>query len=84
MADGERVRSAPSGSSKSTVSFPCSCGREAVVEKAGRTVCRLCADKLSGHEYPLRNGRQRCSFGSATEARQMDMLAFGPQRYYGC
>ena len=30
------------------------CERRAVLEKAGRSVCRDCAGRLRGREYPLR------------------------------
>jgi hypothetical protein len=31
------------------------CGKEVVVEKVGRSVCREHADKLKGTEYPVRD-----------------------------
>lgn len=36
--------------------FPCfyQCGDEAAVEKQGKSVCRGCAARLKGSEYPLR------------------------------
>jgi len=87
IVDGQRVRSASAGCSGRQIAAtaaPCACGREAVVEKCGRTVCRLCADELHGREYPLRSGRQRCSFGSNLEKSQLDMMEFrGTPRYYG-
>lgn len=88
MAHGERVRSTPAGSGNGNLAAPpsalCSCGRDAVVEKCGRTVCRPCADGLNGYEYPLRSGRQRCSFGSNLERSQLDMMEFrGTPRFYG-
>lgn len=87
MAPRKRVRSAPAGSGEGEViaaMLPCSCGNEAVVEKRGRTVCRTCANAIDGREYPLRGGRERCSFGSAVEARQLDMQRLhGPMRYQG-
>jgi hypothetical protein len=86
MASAERFRSAPTGCAGTKINalLPCACGCEAAVEKCGRTVCRTCANALNGREFPLRNGRERCSFGSATEARQLDMVRqHAPQRYYG-
>jgi hypothetical protein len=53
---------------------PCDCGREAVCEKAGRTVCRQCADRLTGREFPLRTARQWSSRGAYVEREQMGML----------
>lgn len=35
------------------------CRNVATLEKQGKTVCRECADRLPGTEYPLRSGRWR-------------------------
>lgn len=87
MANREWVRSTPAGCGGNQVNSaaaPCGCGREAVVEKCGRTVCRPCADALHGREFPLRSGRQRCSFGSNLEKLQLDMMDYrSTPRYYG-
>lgn len=79
MVDRERFRFGNRGLAQSQVierpvSGVCVCGSAAVVEKAGRTVCRTCADALKGREYPLRNGWQRSSWGSFTEEFQLDMM----------
>lgn len=74
MAYGERLRSSSAGSGHSEIGQPCACGRAAVVEKGGRTVCRACAEGLRGREFPLRTGLERCSFGSNLEKIQLDML----------
>jgi hypothetical protein len=38
--------------------YPCfhfsSCRQNATVEKSGKSLCRSCADRLEGREYPLR------------------------------
>ena len=85
MAPSERLRSSSAGSSGREITRdPCACGREAVVEKSGRTVCRECADGLRGREFPLRTGLERASFGSYTEANQLSMLEYqSPMRYFG-
>lgn len=75
MACSERLRSAPAGSGHTEVGlFPCACGAQAVVEKAGRTVCRKCADGLPGREFPLRRGWQRACNPELTERRQLGMI----------
>jgi hypothetical protein len=68
--------------------FPCGCKEEAVCEKAGRTVCRRCADHLRGREFPLRTGRdasvndleKQALFGSAS-GHYRSSVRFG--RVYG-
>lgn len=45
-----------------------------MMEKAGRTVCQICADSLRGREYPLRNGIARASFGAFQEREQLSMI----------
>jgi hypothetical protein len=85
MANRERLRSSSAGSGDcEVIGDPCSCGREAAVEKRGRTVCRECADNLTGREFPLRRGTQRASFGSFTEREQLSMYeSHSPMRFYG-
>jgi hypothetical protein len=87
MANGERVRSVPGGPGDRKVNAaaaPCACGRDAVCEKGGRTVCRDCAELLTGREFPLRSGRQRCTFGSFVERNQLDMIdGVSTPRFYG-
>lgn len=75
MALSERVRSTPTGSGHAEVGgFPCACSAQAIVEKAGRTVCRTCADGLPGREFPLRRGWQRAGAPELTERRQLGMI----------
>lgn len=75
MANRERVRSVAAGCSNAKViTHLCACGAEAVTEKAGRTVCRKCADRLLGREFPLRRGWQRAGGPDLTERRQLGMI----------
>jgi hypothetical protein len=58
---------------------PCACKRgPAVVEKAGRSVCRACADSLTGQEFPLRGGRWRRGLGEHDLRQQLSMLPGSP------
>jgi hypothetical protein len=51
------------------------CQRRAVLEKAGRSVCRGCAIRLRGREYPLRLATEESIYltGRAV-AEALDML----------
>jgi hypothetical protein len=60
------------------ISTPCFfwnlCQRRAALEKAGRAVCRACADRLCGREYPLRLASKESLYLTgqvATEALDM-------------
>ena len=58
---------------------PCACKRgPAVVEKAGRSVCRACADHLAGREFPLRGGRWRRGIAEHDLREQLGMLRGSP------
>lgn len=37
---------------------PCACGKEAVVEKAGKSLCKDCKKNYQGREYPVRSGME--------------------------
>jgi len=51
------------------------CGQRAVIEKAGRSICRHCAEKLRGAEYPLRNPCAESLYASSRLAAEaLDML----------
>ena len=51
------------------------CAQRAVLEKAGRSVCRQCAAKLRGMEYPLRGPcAEPLYFTGRTAAEALDML----------
>jgi len=51
------------------------CGQRATIEKGGRSVCRHCADKLRGAEYPLRNPCAESLYASSQLAAEaLDML----------
>jgi hypothetical protein len=56
----------------------CGCGELAVCEKAGRTVCRECANQLKGMEYPLRTGRWRRGMGDIEMRAQLGMIQHRP------
>ena len=56
----------------------CGCSALAVCEKAGRTVCRACADKLTGQEYPLRSGRWHRGTGILEMRDQLSMVQHKP------
>jgi hypothetical protein len=50
------------------------CERHATLEKAGRSVCRDCAGRLRGREYPLRQPSPEALYLTGrTAAEQMDM-----------
>ena len=62
-----------------TVSIPCFfwnlCECRAAVEKAGRSVCRACAHRLRGREYPLREpSHESLYLTGRTAAEALDML----------
>lgn len=51
------------------------CQRSAVVEKAGRCVCRGCAGRLRGKEYPLRGASEESLYLTGRSAAEaLDML----------
>ena len=51
------------------------CAQRAVLEKAGRSVCRRCAARLRGMEYPLRGPcAEPLYFTGRTAAEALDML----------
>jgi hypothetical protein len=55
------------------------CGQRAALEKAGRSVCRRCAAKLCGTEYPLRNPSADSLYASdRLAAEALDMLEEQP------
>jgi hypothetical protein len=61
------------------VSTPCFfwnlCEARAVLEKAGRAVCRSCAARLRGHEYPLRRGSEAALYLTGrVAAEELDMV----------
>ena len=50
------------------------CTRRAAMEKAGRSVCRDCAQRLRGFEYPLRRPSLQPLYDSARSlTEQLDM-----------
>ncbi len=52
-----------------------SCRRTAHVEKVGKSLCRPCAERLKGREYPPRKPSLRPLYASAQEAREaLDMV----------
>jgi hypothetical protein len=68
-APGDRFASPP----------PCffwpGCPHPAALEKAGRSVCRRCAARLSGDEYPLRGPcAEPLYFTGRAAAEALDML----------
>jgi hypothetical protein len=51
------------------------CPRPAALEKAGRSVCRRCAARLSGDEYPLRGPcAEPLYFTGRAAAEALDMI----------
>jgi len=64
---------------QASISTPCFfsnlCESRAVVEKAGRSLCRGCAFRLRGREYPLRGPSEESTYltGRAV-AEALDML----------
>src|SRR5262249_3241619 len=55
-------------------------GTNATMEKVGRSVCRSCADRLRGYEYPLRRPSDEplyANFLGAAEA--LDMVEPAPR-----
>lgn len=51
------------------------CERHADIEKAGRSVCRGCAARLRGQEYPLRAAsREALYLTGRSAAEALDML----------
>jgi hypothetical protein len=54
--------------------WPC-CTQRAALEKAGRSVCRVCAGRLRGIEYPLRGPcAEPLYFTGRVAAEALDML----------
>lgn len=55
------------------------CRQTAVLEKAGRSVCRRCSAALRGTEYPLRNPCAESLYASGrVVAEALDMLEEQP------
>ena len=51
------------------------CERHAAIEKAGRSVCRNCAGRLRGREYPLRAASPETLYLTGrTAAEALDMI----------
>jgi hypothetical protein len=51
------------------------CQSRAAVEKAGRLVCRGCAGRLRGNEYPLRGASEESLYLTGRAAAEaLDML----------
>jgi hypothetical protein len=51
------------------------CARRAALEKAGRSVCRSCAGRLCGREYPLRGASENSLYLTGRAAAEaLDML----------
>ena len=64
---------------QASLSTPCFfwnlCARRAAIEKAGRAVCRACAGRLRGREYPLRGAcRESLYLTGRAAAEQLDMV----------
>ena len=56
------------------------CRRQAVVEKAGRSVCHRCAGALNGIEYPLRHASAEFLYADGRQAAEaLDMIETLPQ-----
>ncbi|HEY4580359.1 MAG TPA: hypothetical protein VIG89_04930 [Candidatus Acidoferrales bacterium] len=56
------------------------CSQRAALEKAGRSVCRRCAAKLRGTEYPLRSPcAEPLYFTGRSAAEALDMLEHQPR-----
>lgn len=61
------------------VSTPCFfsnlCDRRAAIEKAGRSVCRACAGRLRGREFPLRDPSHEALYLTGRAAAEaLDMV----------
>jgi hypothetical protein len=68
-----------SAGKQSRTSKPCFfwnlCERRAALEKAGRSVCRSCAGRLRGREYPLRGASEDSLYLTGRAAAEaLDML----------
>jgi hypothetical protein len=51
------------------------CARRAVLEKAGRSVCRGCSGRLRGREYPLRCASEESLYLTGRAAAEaLDMV----------
>ena len=51
------------------------CQRHSAIEKAGRSVCRSCAGRLRGREYPVRAASREALYLTGRNAAEaMDML----------
>lgn len=51
------------------------CEARAAIEKAGRAVCRACAGRLRGREYPLRRASDESLYLTGrVAAEELDML----------
>jgi hypothetical protein len=51
------------------------CAARASLEKAGRAVCRACAGRLRGHEYPLRRASEAALYLTGrVAAEELDMV----------
>jgi hypothetical protein len=51
------------------------CERRAALEKAGRSVCRACAGRLRGREYPLRGASEQSLYLTGRAAAEaLDMV----------
>ena len=62
-----------------SISKPCFfwnlCACRADLEKAGRSVCRVCAARLRGREYPLRYGSEESLYLTGRAAAEaLDMV----------
>jgi hypothetical protein len=69
----------PPAALQAFVSTPCFfwnlCTARAVLEKAGRAVCRGCAGRLRGREYPLRRGSEAALYLTGrVAAEELDMI----------
>jgi hypothetical protein len=61
------------------ISTPCFfwnlCERRAALEKGGRSVCRSCAGRLRGREYPLRIASEESLYLTGRSAAEaLDMI----------
>lgn len=64
---------------QASISKPCFfwnlCACRAALEKAGRSVCRACAGRLRGREYPLRGGSEESLYLTGRAAAEaLDMV----------
>lgn len=69
----------PGVSISAACSPPCfywkSCRRRAELEKGGKSVCRLCAQRMRGFSYPLRlPSREPLYLNAHAAAEAMDMI----------